>query len=507
MNYVAIDLGAESGRVILGTVSNGRIAMEEIHRFPNGAEERNGSLLWKFDRLTNGILEGLKQVAARGLPIASVSADSWGVDYVLNGDTQEVYFYRDARGQRGSQKILAALPWEKIFAETGIQYMPINTLFQLAAESRPFANEGSLLGVADHFNQFLGGAAVVEESMASTFQIYNPKQRAWSEPLRQLLTIPEKQLSPVVPSGTITGQFDPRHFNSPAFQNTKIIATCSHDTGAAVAAVPADAKTKLAYLSSGTWSLMGVELPPLPQQSAIPNPQSAFQNQSAIRNPQSAILPSLSPIITDLSRELNFTNEIGYGSTIRLLKNISGLWLLQECRRAWGQYDYTKLTQLASESEPFRSLINPADPRFLAPASMPQEIAAACEATGQPVPETPGQFTRCIFESLALLYRKTLLQLEQLTQIKLEVLHIVGGGSKNALLNQFTANACQIPVLAGPVEATALGNIIIQAITMGEIPDLPAARKMIRENFELTRFNPSETNDWPEAFARFEKLG
>ncbi len=215
------------------------------------------------------------------------------------------------------------------------------------------------------------------------------------------------------------------------------------------------------------------------------------------------------PIINDLSRELNFTNEIGFGSTIRLLKNISGLWLLQECRRIWAAagsgFDYSGLTRLAASATPFRSLINPADERFLAPADMPAAIAESCRETGQPVPGTPGEFTRCIFESLALLYRQTLLQLEQLTAQKIEVLHIVGGGSRNALLNQFTANACQVPVLAGPVEATALGNIMIQAITMGAVPDLPAARGLIRENFEMARFEPLHRDAWLEAFARVQK--
>lgn len=477
MNYLAIDLGAESGRVILGTLASGRIKLEEVHRVPNGPVMRGNSLHWDLEKLWLGILDGLQKVAARNVPVAGISADSWGVDYVLDGDISNVFHYRDARGKRGVERMLALMKWEEIFEETGIQFMPINTLFQLAAETRSFGGNGLILSVADFFNQQLGGEPVIEESMASTFQIYNPRQKAWSRPLLEHLRIPLRKFGRVVKSGTPLGPISKKFANG-SLRQTQIVATCSHDTGAAVAAAPAEPDSKWAYLSSGTWSLMGVE--------------------------------RSEPIINPLARELNFTNEIGFGSSIRLLKNISGLWLLQECRRIWAKegrdLDYAELTRLAANEPAFGSIVNPADERFLAPVHMPGAIASYCKETGQPVPQTPAAFTRCIFESLALLYRKTLLQLEQLTGNKIEVLHIVGGGSKNGLLNQFTADACGVDVIAGPVEATALGNILIQAIALGEVADLARARGLVRLNFETTRFKPADSFAWPAAFQRFEAL-
>jgi rhamnulokinase len=386
---------------------------------------------------------------------------------------EPTFHYRDPRTKLSSENFLGKVTWNRIFDETGIQFMPINTLFQLAAENPDrFKSANHLLGIADAFNHWLGGEACIEETLASTFQLYNPVTRDWSKLLLKELDLPAKLLPRVVPAGTVIGNVNP-NLKTEALADAKIVATCSHDTGAAVAAVPAQG-TKWAYLSSGTWSLMGVERD--------------------------------KPVINDVSRQLNFTNEIGYGGAIRLLKNISGLWLLQECRRIWGQFDYAELTALATNEVSFRSIINPADPRFLAPTNMPDTIAAYCNETNQPMPETPAQYTRCIFESLALLYRHTLGQIEKLTGDKIEVLHVVGGGSKNQLLNQFTADACQVDVLAGPVEATALGNIMIQAITLGEVADLASARAIIGKNFELTRYQAKNPALWLEAYARFEKL-
>jgi len=485
MNYLAIDLGAESGRVILGTLKDGRITLEEIERFPNIPIREGPSIRWDFCALLENIFGAVHEAATRfeksGEILASLSADSWGVDYVFINEKAHpfvpVFHYRDPRTTWSAPEFLAKVPWPTVFAETGIQYMPINTLFQLAAEpASRIQNASRILSIADFVNRELGGAARIEESMASTFQMYNPRTRNWSPLLLEKLGIPRDKLGDVVPSGSVLGEINAQCF--PPFRGAKVIATCSHDTGAAVAAVPATLDQPWAYVSSGTWSLMGVE--------------------------------RAEPIINDLARELNFTNEIGYGGSIRLLKNISGLWLLQECRRAWADagnnFDYAELTRLAESEQPFRSLIQPMDPRFLAPAKMTDAIAAFCRETAQPLPETPAQFTRCIFESLALLYRQTLLQLEQLTGEKLEVLHIVGGGSKNTLLNQFTANACQIPVLAGPVEATALGNILIQAITLGEVGDLKSARELIRQNFATARFEPTDRAAWSNGFDRFLQL-
>jgi len=472
MNYIAIDLGAESGRLILGSLDHEQLTLSELSRFPNTPIRSGESLQWDIQKLWDNIASGL--VAIEIHSIDGISVDSWGVDYVLIDSAGQLidptYHYRDPRTKAAVDRFLNEVSWHKIFAETGIQLMPINTLFQLASESRErLKSAHRLLGIADAFNYWLGGEACVEESLASTFQLYNPVTRDWSDLLLKQLDLPKQALPRVVPSGTAIGTISPK-LKTEALSGAKIIATCSHDTGAAVAAVPADPATKWAYLSSGTWSLMGVERE--------------------------------TPVINDLARELNFTNEIGYCSSIRLLKNISGLWLLQECRRIWGQFDYVELTALAANEVSFRSIINPADPRFLAPANMPDTIAAFCRDTDQPMPETPGQYTRCIFESLALLYRHTLLQLGKLTGERIEVLHVVGGGSKNQLLNQFTADACQIDVLAGPVEATALGNVIIQAMTLGEIPNLAAARALIRKNFEIVRYQAKNPALWIEAYGR-----
>jgi rhamnulokinase len=464
MNYLAIDLGAESGRIIRGTLANGKIAIIEVYRFSNRTVAREGSLFWDFNNLTQGILTGLLEASYQPFEIQSLSVDAWGVDYVLDGDTNRVFNYRDSRGQKGVEKLLKKIPWEKIFDETGIQFMPINTLFQLASETRPIDGENAVLSIADHFNDMLGGEAVIEESMASTFQLYNPRTRNWSDFLLGELGIPRSAMPEVVPSGTVIGKCDFEQGLGTPLAGAKIVATCSHDTGCAVAAVPAEG-TNWAYLSSGTWSLMGVERG--------------------------------EPIINEKARELNFTNEIGYGGSIRLLKNISGLWLLQECRRIWASqgmvFEYPELTRLAEREPKGVAIIEPMDARFLAPASMPEAIQEFCRERNLAEPKTPPAITRCILESLAQLYRRTRLQLEELTGEKIERLHIVGGGSKNAFLNQLTADACGAPVLAGPVEATALGNIMIQAIVSGEVASLSGAREMIGRNFPPQVFTPRKS--------------
>jgi rhamnulokinase len=496
--YLACDLGAESGRLMLGRLDSGRLTLEEVHRFPNTPLNVGASLHWDIARLWQELKTGLKLAAQRGLPIAGISTDSWGVDYLLLDRNGEVlpptFHYRDPRTAKGVATVRARLDWPTVFAETGIQFMPLNTIYQLAAEPKERLQQqaGRFLMIADAFNYFLcdSTAPKVEESNASTTQLYNPRSRSWSKSLLTALSLPESLFPPVVPAGTRLGPLRPLLAKEVGLGEVEVLATCSHDTGAAVAAVPAagaDASRPTAsrpgaptwaYLSSGTWSLMGVEL--------------------------------AAPLLTDACRELNFTNEIGYGGSVRLLKNISGLWLVQECRRAWaaaGQdYDYATLTQMAGLSPAFRSLVEPTDERFVSPGGMPEKMAAFCRETKQPVPETPGAFTRCALESLALLYRRTLRQIEQLTGVKIERLHVVGGGSRNMLLNEFTANAVQIPVLAGPVEATALGNVAIQAITLGHLPNLAAARAVVRQSFELTEIKPGAAREWEEASRRFEGL-
>ncbi len=481
-HYLACDLGAESGRLMLGTLDGGRISLEEIHRFPNTPIRSGDSLRWDVAALFAELTTGLKRAAARGLPLASISTDSWGVDYILFDERGEMmpptFHYRDPRTARGMVRMQALVPWEKIFAETGIQHMPLNTLYQIAAESPERLREArQLLMIGDAFNFLLGGAARAEESLASTSQFYNPRTKAWSRPLLEPLAVPESLLPAIVPSGTRIGKLKAGLAGEAGLPQIEVIATCSHDTGAAVAAVPASGGN-WAYLSSGTWSLMGVEL--------------------------------AQPLINDQARELNFTNEIGFGGSVRLLKNIIGLWIVQECRRDWARegndLDYATLTRLAAGAKPFAALINPGDARFLPPGDMPGRIASFCRHTGQTPPATPGETVRCVLESLALLYRRTLGSIEELTGRKTERLHIVGGGSRNELLNQFTANALQIPVLAGPVEATALGNVLIQAITLGHLPSLDAARAAVGRSITVTHVAPGDASTWAAAYERFNAL-
>lgn len=485
-HYIACDLGAESGRVMLGTLEEGELTLEEVHRFPNDPVTICGSMRWDVLRIFQELKAGLRKVAARGVAVESLSTDSWGVDYVLLREREPMltvpYHYRDARTDDGYERAFAVVPAEEIFKATGIQFMTLNTIFQLHADSleRPWVLKSAdqFLNIGDYFNFLFSGAAKSEESLASTTQLYNPRRKKWATSLISKLRIPKKIFPEVVNSGTVLGPMLAEVAQETGLANVQVVASCSHDTGAAVAAVPAEGKG-WAYLSSGTWSLLGIEAP--------------------------------RPIITDRSREYNFTNEIGYGSSIRFLKNIIGLWIVQECRRTWqkaGQdYSYEQLTQLASEAAPLKSLIHPADDRFGKPGDMPQRIVDYCNETGQTAPATPGEFVRGTLESLALLYRQTIEQLEDAARRKLKTLHIVGGGSKNELLNQFSADATGRTVVAGPAEATATGNVLIQALALGHLPSLDALRQVVRESFSVKTYEPVDKATWQGAYERFRQLG
>lgn len=481
-HYLACDLGAESGRVILGTLDNGRISVEELHRFPNGAVKVAGALHWDFERLLNELKLGMKKAADRQVPIASISTDSWGVDYVMYDERglpmSPVWCYRDSRTAQGVEIVKEKVEWPVIFAETGIQFMAFNTIYQIVTEpAERLARARNILLIGDAFNFFCSGVARNEVSLASTTQLYNPVHNRWSRKLFGALGLREDMFAPLCASGSRLGPLKRNLALETGLPQIEVIASCSHDTGAAVAAVPA-AGENWAYLSSGTWSLMGVEWP--------------------------------RPIINDQSRNLGFTNEIGCGDTVRLLKNIVGLWLIQESRRHWAKggkkFDFAELEKQAAAAPAFVSLINPDDPRFLSPDDMPGKIAQFCQETGQPVPATIGACVRCIYESLALFYRVVLRRVERLVGRKIERLHIVGGGSKDATLNQFTANAIKIPVLAGPSECAALGNLLLQACALGHLESHEAAREIVRNSFELQTFAPQDTALWDAAAARFEKL-
>ncbi|MEI6072588.1 MAG: rhamnulokinase family protein [Verrucomicrobiae bacterium] len=483
--YIACDLGADSGRVMIGCLDAGAVTLEEIHRFPNGVSRIQGSLRWDILRIFEELKTGLRKIAEKGIIAESLSVDSWGVDYVLFNERQPMlglpYHYRDHRTDAPFADALERVGKEKIFSETGLQFMAINTLYQLLAD---VGRNGDLLALADRFlniadylNYLFSGVARAEESLASTTQIYNPNSRQWSQELIGALGLPAGIFPEIVPSGTLLGPLLPAIREETGMAEIPVCATCSHDTGAAIAAVPAEGQG-WAYLSSGTWSLIGVERP--------------------------------APLITEAARRHNFTNEAGYGGTTRLLKNIVGLWLLQESRREWirrGEvFAYDELDRLAGEAEPFRSIINPNAAPFLKPDNMPEKIAASCRESGQPAPESPGQFTRCIFESLALSYRQMLGQLEELTGEPVTRLHIVGGGIKSRILNQLAADAIRRPVFAGPVEATACGNILIQALALGHLGSLAELRDVVRRSFPVQTYQPEDGRDWEAAFQRFSAL-
>jgi rhamnulokinase len=479
--YIAIDLGAESGRVMLGTLEDGRISLAELHRFPNRILNANGHLHWDLGHLENEIFAGLEKAC---VPISGISADSWGVDYVLldakGKALGQPYCYRDARTAGSPNRLFKKIPFADIYAETGIQFMAINTIYHLEAQQQDdpavLANADHFLNMADYFNAQLCGVEVAEESLASTTQIYNPQAHAWSEKLIAALGLKKSLFPRIVPSATVLGPVTGRLKNDPSLAQAQVVATCSHDTGAAVAAVPARGEN-WAYLSSGTWSLLGAEL--------------------------------RAPNVTEAAREAGFTNEVGLGGTIRFLKNIAGLWVLQECRRAWessGQsFTYEQLTALALENGPAAAHLSLQDARFLSPGDMLHKIVAFCHETGQPAPTSPGHFVRTILESLALTYAQALRQLESLVDRKFEKLHIVGGGSRSQLLNQLAADATGLPVVTGPIEATAIGNILIQALALGHIDSPAHLRRMIEDSFPTATFVPRSR--FSDAIrARFQKL-
>jgi rhamnulokinase len=481
-HYLACDLGAESGRVMLGILGDGSLRLEEIHRFANVPIRHENSLHWNIPNLVLELKEGLRKAAKRNLPLESISTDSWGLDYLLFDKAGRIidptFHYRDPRTSIGIERTFARVPWEEVFAETGIQFMPINTIYQLAAESRERLDQAEfLLGIADGLNYFLSGVRKMDVTMASTFQLYNPRERNWSAKLTSALDFPARIFPELIPPGTLLAPLRAELATELDLPSIPVIATCSHDTAAAVAGVPAQGDD-WAYISSGTWSLLGVELQEL--------------------------------VINDRCRELNFTNEIGYGDTIRLLKNVSGMWLVQECRRAWLEqgwtFSYEELGTMSAGAEPFRTLISPMSPEFLAPKNMPEAIASFCKAAGEPVPRCPAEFVRATYESLALLYAYTLQQVLTLTGKEIKRLHIVGGGSNNALLNQFTADATGLPVYAGPAEATTIGNVLLQAITTGSIGSLQEGRQIVNNSASMRKFDARDSARWSAQYGRFLAL-
>lgn len=486
--FLAIDLGASSGRAVLGTLGDGRVAIEVIHRFPNEPLRRDDGLFWDFSRLWEETKGALQICARRGITLDGVGVDTWGVDYgLLDGRGELIglpYHYRDARTVGAPARVFERIPRDRVYAGTGIQFMPLNTIYQLFAEvtgpQRRLARAERLLFMPDLMNHQLCGSMTSERSIASTSQLYDfapPQREGWSPELVRAIGLPEAILPRVCPSGSVLGPLRDDVAGEVGLR-TQVIAPCGHDTGCAVAAVPARGEN-WAYISSGTWSLVGVEL------------------RQSVRS-EAALAASM-------------TNEAGVDGTIRFLRNVAGLWLLQECKRTWESADSGPLKheQLVAEAEaapPLGVLVDPDDPRFAAPGDMPARIVAFCQETGQRPPLNRAAITRCILESLALKYRHVLEDIARVARRPIDVVHVVGGGVQNVLLCQFTADAIGKPVIAGPVEATAIGNCLIQALAMGRIDSLAGLRQVVFSSVQPTRYAPQAGTAWQRAYGRFLEL-
>ncbi len=484
--HLAFDLGAESGRAVLGVLDGGRLTVRELHRFPNGVLTVRGRCCWNLFRLFEQIKEGLR-IAARpsGGPPQSLGIDTWGVDFVLLDERGEMLglpiAYRDSRTAGAMDSFFRKLPRERVYERTGIQLMPINTLFQLEALVRdrspllPAARD--LLFIPSLFHYWLAGVKSAEFTFATTSQLFNPHTGDWDDEILAALDLPRRLLPPIVAPGTRLGDLDASVAAETGAGPIPLIAVATHDTGSAVAAAPGEGDD-WAYLSSGTWSLLGVESP--------------------------------RPLIDAATRAANITNEGGVGGTFRVLKNIAGLWLVQQCRRAWSrdrEVDYDELTAAANGAPPLRSLLDPDDPSFANPPDMPAAIRDFCRRTRQPVPDTHGEVVRCALESLALKYRFVLAQLERAAGRSVERLHVIGGGARNQLLNQLAANATGRLVLAGPIEATAVGNLLVQAMALGRLSSLAELRAIVRRSFPPEVYPPHPSPAWDDAWERFLALG
>jgi rhamnulokinase len=479
--YLAFDFGAQSGRAVLAHLRSGILTTEEVHRFVNEPVEYGGSLHWDVPRLWFEVCQALARLGE--VELAGIGVDAWGVDYALLGERGELlqnpYHYRDRRTEGVMEEVLGRVGKQEIYQATGIQFMPINTLYQLFAAQRqtPKLVETAkyLLTIPDLFNYWLTGNAVCEFTNATTTQMVNPVKRTWATGLLHQLELPAHLPAPIVEPGSIIGTLLPGIAGHTSLAGTPVIAPACHDTGSAVAAI--SARDGTAFLSSGTWSLLGTELD--------------------------------APVITADALRLNFTNEGGVNGTTRLLKNVMGLWMLQGCRQSWTAQgicsDYRELMDLATREPSFRHLVDPDDELFLRPPNMLAAINQFCSRTHQPVPQAPGAYVRAVLESLAFKYRVVLRNLEHVSGRHIEQIRIIGGGSKNRLLNQLTADATGRRVFAGPAEATALGNVAIQILAMGDAASLQEVRAVVDRSFPTEVFEPLETDKWDQHAERFEQ--
>ena len=475
-HYLAVDLGASSGRTIVGSFEDGKLTLKEMNRFWNGPTEVRGTLLWDFVHLFRNIKEGIALAKKEfGDGLVSMGIDTWGVDFgLLDGDgnlLRNPVNYRDSRTEGMFEKVFERVPKEEVFAQTGLQFMELNTLYQLMslslADSFQYRHADTLLFSPDLLSYWLTGNKVAERSIASTSQFYNPATKDWAYDLLETLGIRSDLFAELVDSGTVIGDAD----------GLPVVAVGGHDTASAFAAVPVVDGERCAFLSSGTWSLLGTEL--------------------------------LEPIINDDVLSANFTNEVGVCGTIRFLKNLTGLWVLQELRRNWNEqdcdYSWSAMEHMALEAQPFEFFVDPSDEVFGTPGDMPTRIQDYCERTGQARPESHAQILRAAYEGLALLYAHTYETLEKLTGRTLDTLRIVGGGCKDTLLDQLAANATGRKVVIGPIEATATGNLVMQMLAMGDIQSLEEGREIIRNSFaeETKTFEPQEPAAWQDALGKW----
>lgn len=482
--FFAVDLGATSGRTILGTLDGGKIALEEVTRFPNNLIEQGGHFYWDIYALYFEIIRGLKTVAQKGVQITSIGIDTWGVDFVFIGHDGAILrnprAYRDPITFDAMDDYLKHVVSKKeVYDVTGIQFMNFNSIFQLYAMRREgnsaLRNAAKVLFVPDALSWMLTGNEVCEYTIASTSQLLDPRTKQLDERLLQSLGLTRSKFGKMVQPGELIGCLSEEVRRMTGLPAVPVYAVAGHDTGSAVAAVPAKDE-KFAYLSSGTWSLMGIE--------------------------------TKDAIISDLSYERNFTNEGGIEGTTRFLKNICGMWLLERCRKEWtdAPSDYGTLISEAMKVTAFQSIINPDDAMFANPANMQQAIRDYCQQTNQHVPEGYAELTRCIFDSLALRYKQVFGYLKEMAAFPIDTLHIIGGGSRNEQLNQFTANATGTTVKAGPTEGTALGNIMVQAKAAGAVSDIWDMRRIIANSIEMKTFEPQDNELWEQAYGKYLQI-
>ena len=479
---LAIDLGASSGRGIVGSFNGETLSIKENHRFSNDPVILCGRMHWDILRIFHEIKQSIRKSVLDGDAIRSIGIDTWGVDYALLDASGRMlanpYHYRDARTEGIVSYVGRFFAPSELYAQTGIQCMNFNTVFQLACDLRDdpkmIDNASRMLNIPDLLNYFLTGNMANEYTILSTGALLNARTRSYAEDIIAKAGIPQRLFGSIVAPGTKVGKLLEQVQGEVGKTDADVLTVASHDTASAVIAVPTQEK-EFIFISSGTWSLMGTELD--------------------------------APMINAETEKYNFTNEGGANNTIRFLKNIMGLWLIQESRRQWKregkEYSFAELESLAKAAKPFKCFIDPDDPSFVAPGDLPARVRAFCERTGQYVPQTVGEIVRCIYESLAMKYRYTAQTISKLTGIRPRVIHVVGGGTKDGFLSQMTADACNLPVCAGPEEATAIGNLLVQMMANGEAKDLSQARAIVAASFACKHYEPQNTAAWDEAYQTF----